>query len=537
LKKTGRNSTETPLHHVWNGAVILTLAALLSKVLSAGYRIPYHYIAGDIGFYIYQQIYPFYGLAVLFSTYGFPVIISKLIAQEKARGRNDAVSEIVKVSFYTLLLVHTLLFLLQYKGADQIAALMGDHQLAGLIRIVSFSFLLAPFIAVFRGYYQGLNNMAPTAVSQVTEQFVRVATILLFSYLLLANGYGLYEAGAGAVFSSITGGFAALMVLMMFSLKNTRKAQMRTKKEAQGRTKSIIHTLLVQGTLACVSGMGLLFIQFIDSFTLYSQLVQEMDEESAKVLKGIYDRGLPFIQLGTVVGTAFSLALVPVISSAVSQKDQDLLTKKTELAIRLSFVIGAGAVLGLTSIMPAANAMLYGNSAGTSMLKIFCVTILFTTMGATTAAILQGMGHASASAWTVLIGMLVKWGLNIGLIPFWGTTGAAVSSVLSFAVVAGGNIFYLYKKLGFAFMKKKTVYVTFKSGAIMTVALLFYTKALHFFGFADSGRNLETVWEALSATGIGGVIYLWLILRGGLFTHQEVLNLPYGDKLSKWIKQ
>ncbi|MDQ0247591.1 PST family polysaccharide transporter [Bacillus fengqiuensis] len=538
MKKIDRDLINRPLQHVWNGAVVLTLAALISKILSAGYRIPYHYIAGDIGFYIYQQIYPFYGLAVLFSTYGFPVIISKLVAEEISRGKKDAVDHIIKVSFLTLFLFNLLLFLLQYIGAERIAALMGDPKLANLIRVVSFAFLLTPFIAVLRGCYQGLNDMVPTAVSQVAEQIVRVATILIFSYLLLKNGYGVYEAGAGALFGSITGGFAALAILLLFFLKNGGKLWRRkSMKKGRDYTKKIISTLFVQGTLACVSGMGILFIQFIDSFTLYSQLVEGgLDKEAAKTIKGIYDRGLPLIQLGTVVGTAFSLSLVPVISAAVLKKDECVLREKTELSIRLSFVIGAGAVLGLIGIMQSANILLYGDAAGTDMLRIFCVTILFTTITATTAAILQGMGHARASALTMVIGMMVKWGLNIWLIPLWGTTGAAVSSVASFAFVAGINGFYLYKELRFPVVRRKVLQVTCKAGLTMLLLLFVYTHTMHWMTPASSGRSLQTVWEALSSVVVGGIIYIWLILRNGLFTHQEVLNIPYGDKLSKWIK-
>lgn len=538
MKKKDGHLIERPLQHVWNGAVVLTLAALISKILSAGYRIPYHYIAGDIGFYIYQQIYPFYGLAVLFSTYGFPVIISKLVAEEISRGKKDAVDHIMKVSFVALFLFNLLLFLFQYIGAEQIAALMGDPKLTNLIRIVSFAFLLAPFIAVFRGYYQGLNNMIPTAVSQVTEQVVRVSTILIFSYLLLKRGYGLYDAGAGAVFGSITGGFSALAILLLFFLKDGRRFWIRKPiKRERDYTKKIIHTLFVQGTLACVSGMGILFIQFIDSFTLYSQLVESgLDKEAAKMVKGIYDRGLPLIQLGTVVGTAFSLSLVPVISSAVLKKDESLLKEKTELSIRLSFVIGVGAVLGLTGIMYSVNILLYGDAAGTDMLKVFCVTILFTTIAATTAAILQGMGHARISALAMIIGMMVKWGFNVWLIPLWDTTGAAVSSVISFAFVAVINSLYLCRELRFPVIQIKTFQVTFKAGIAMLLVLLVYTQALHWGNPPSSERNAQTVWEALSGVMAGGIIYIWLVLRNGLFTRQEVLNIPYGDKLSKWIK-
>ncbi|MFC3882073.1 oligosaccharide flippase family protein [Bacillus songklensis] len=537
MKRIDEHITERPLRRLLNGAVILTMAALVSKILSAGYRIPYHYIAGDVGFYIYQQIYPFYGLAVLFSTYGFPVIISKLIAQEMGKGRRESVFHIVKVSFTALLLLNVLLFSIQYGAAEQIADLMGDAQLTNLIKIVSFSFLLTPFIAVARGYYQGQNNMIPTAVSQVVEQTVRVSAILVFSYSLLSKGYGVYKAGAGAIAGSVAGGFASLAVLLFFLSKHQGGLFFTKSKGVTVQTKKILQALFIQGTLISISSMGILLIQFIDSFTLYAQLVENgLDEHAAKSIKGIYDRGLPLIQLGTVVGTAFSLSLVPVISAAIVKKDYSLLKEKTELSIRLSFVVGVGAVLGLIGIMEPTNIMLYGDVLGTGMLRVFCVMILFTTLVAASAAILQGMDHAGISALTMVAGMVVKWVLNMVLIPAYSTTGAAVSSVVSFALIAVMNNLYLYKKLGFPVIKGRTLWLTFKAGAGMLLVLLIYKEVWQWISPSLLERNWRVVWEALSGVAVGGLFYGWMILRNHLFTKEEVLKIPYGDKLSKWMK-
>ena len=76
----------------WRGAIILTIASFVTKVLSAFYRIPYQNIAGDVGFYIYQQIYPFYGFCLILATYGFPIIISKMVAERLERGKQQEAS-------------------------------------------------------------------------------------------------------------------------------------------------------------------------------------------------------------------------------------------------------------------------------------------------------------------------------------------------------------------------------------------------------------------------------------------------------------
>ena len=51
-------------------------------------------------------------------------------------------------------------------------------------------------MAAFRGYFQGLQDMTPTASSQVIEQLFRVVCGLSLALLLLP--YGLKFAAAGA---------------------------------------------------------------------------------------------------------------------------------------------------------------------------------------------------------------------------------------------------------------------------------------------------------------------------------------------------
>nr|WP_252895037.1 oligosaccharide flippase family protein [Liquorilactobacillus satsumensis] len=137
-----------PTENLFKGAAVLTLAALVAKILSALYRVPFENLVGNTGFYIYQQIYPFYGIAVTFSLTGFPVYISKLISTcttDEAREKNA-------YHLFLLLAVFGLgVFGLLQLLAPDLSQLMGDRLLAPLIRSVSWSYLLVPFLAVGRG--------------------------------------------------------------------------------------------------------------------------------------------------------------------------------------------------------------------------------------------------------------------------------------------------------------------------------------------------------------------------------------------------
>ncbi len=514
------------------GAFILTIAGIITKILSAAYRVPYQNIVGDIGFYIYQQVYPIYGIALVLSTYGFPVVISKLIAERYEYDDDSGAQRILIISFFLLSLIGLVSFSTLYWGASLIAGMMGDYELSSLIKVTSFSFLLLPVISLFRGYFQGRKNMIPTATSQIVEQLVRVITILLFSYLLLLNGYGIYEAGAGAIFGSVLGGFSAILVLFYFLFdKKTLPFKKVNWRKVKQSSRGTIKVIVIQGLTISVSGLLLIVIQLVDSFTLYSLLVSNgLEETSAKTLKGVYDRGQPLIQLGTVVATSLSLTLVPLIASAKKREDFTFIIKKVRISLKIAVVIGVGAAVGLASIITPTNKMLFQNSTGSLELMILVVSIFFTTIILTISAILNGLGYSYFPAVSVIIGVFIKMGLNMLLIPSYTILGAALATVIAFLLVATLNVLFLYKKLPIKIISNRTLVMTMVAAGGMVSTLFIYQSALHIIFSAIVDSRLFSTLHSLSAVLLGGMVYILVIIRGNVFTREELSYFPLGEK-------
>ncbi|WP_223703317.1 putative polysaccharide biosynthesis protein [Sutcliffiella deserti] len=520
---------------VWKGAMILTVAGVLTKILSAAYRVPFQNIVGDVGFYIYQQVYPFYGVAIILSTYGFPVIISKLIAEQPDENRERAAWKIGKISFSILLIFGGTLFSILYFGAERIARIMGDEGLTSLIRIVAFSFLLLPFVSVWRGMFQGSGNMTPTAVSQVSEQLIRVCTILLLAILLVRNDYSLYDVGAGAMVGSIAGGVAAIVVLCFFFQRYRRKNKQQNDSAISFPSKPVVVALLTQGFTICISSLLLIFFQMVDSFTIYAWLVESgTSEDAAKRLKGIYDRGQPLIQLGTVVATAFSLSLVPFITMAKGKQLDKEIKDKVKLSIRVSIAIGTGASVGLAWLIQPVNKMLFSNINGSEVLFVLGLSILFSSIALTAAAILQGLGHAHLPALYVVIGIGIKLGLHYILLPTFSTMGAAISTLLASAIVAFGLLFEIKRKTGIVIFEKTYVYPIFVSVGAMSVLLILFLQGSNW--FVGTSRLFAT-GQSLVGVILGGSAFLLLLIKSNYFTKTELSFLPLGSKLSKLIKQ
>jgi O-antigen/teichoic acid export membrane protein len=511
------------------GTFILTAAALITKILSAVYRVPFQNIVGDIGFYIYQQVYPFYGIALALSTYGFPVIISKMIA-ERQEGKNDKEAQaVIQSSFLFLSITGVLWFLLIYFGAGSISTLMGDPQLQDLIELISVTFLLLPFISGLRGFYQGTGNMVPTAYSQVGEQVVRVVTIISFSAILTAKGYSLYMAGAGALFGSITGGITCILILITFVWKDKNTFLPFINRTGTDH-KEIWSRLLKHGTAICVSGMLLVLLQLIDALNVYSLLLKSgISEYDAKQLKGIYDRGQPFIQLGTVVSTSLSLTLVPLITAAFHKGEKSEMNAKIRLSLKIGSLAGFAASLGLINIMEPTNTMLFQNSDGSDVIAVFCLAILFSSIILTISGILQGMELIYFPALTILGGLAVKFGLNILLVSQYGTMGASISTVIALGIMAIVLIIRLKKQFTFLFLSPRFYIVVGSAGFGMTVVLQLYCYLFNMLAGEES-RLLATV-QSLTGTVMGAIIFVLIILKGKIFSPEELEQLPMGAKL------
>jgi O-antigen/teichoic acid export membrane protein len=520
---------------LFKGAVILTIAALFMKILSSIYRIPFQNIVGDIGFYIYQQVYPFYGIAVALSTYGFPVVISKLYAEEQARGNKRGLKQLFSVTAAFLTLFGLICFTLLYEGSSWLAEYMNDPQLAILIKVIAFVFLTMPIISLLRGFFQGAGDMIPTAISQIGEQLIRVATILIASIFLINQGYSLYEVGGGAVFGSITGGVMAAIILIFFWLQK-KEINLSHGRYSIIKSGRIIKTLAIQGLTICISSMLLIFIQLADSLTLYNLLVDSgINEEAAKRLKGIYDRGQPLIQLGTVVATSMSLSLVPLISSQILKRDKSDIKGKIALAVKVSILVGAGAAIGLISIIKPTNVMLFENDKGHTVLTILCIVIFLASVIITITSIFQGLGHTIFPAILVIICFLLKYWLNIIFIPYFGTIGAAISSLLALLTILGIAMIRLRKILNGSLIEKRFYVVITIAGLFMMASLRLYVGFIELISYdIDLGRLMAT-FQALSAVLIGGLVYVILVIRGRLFTRDELLLIPFGHILIQFL--
>ncbi|WP_209125604.1 polysaccharide biosynthesis protein [Alkalihalobacillus sp. BA299] len=516
-----------PTKKIWQGALVLTVAALLTKVLSAVYRIPYQNIAGDVGFYVYQQVYPFYAIAFTLSIYGFPVIISKELSNRFQQKKDK---EFLSTYLFTLTLLSISGGLILFVLANPLAEWMGDPLLSAPLQITAFTYFAVSILSVLRGYFQGQNRMTPTAVSQLIDQSIRVVLILVLAYVMMTLGYGPYGAGLGAVTGSVVGALAGASCLLIYFRYHKREKGILF--QLRKVNKEYIFSFIKDSLLFSMTILVLVFIQLIDSLSVLRLLLGNgVQTEAAKIAKGIYDRGQPLIQLGTIVATAFALTVVPMISRAKSLGDPKEAKRKTELTIRLTVAFGILASVGLAIIIEPTNHLLFTNREGSNVLLVLAFSIVFGALVITTAAVLQGYDKGHYAARHILIGLVAKGACNLWLIPIWGTLGAALATTMSLAMIAILNIFSIHQIGGTARVKKKQFIGLVFTVIGMGLVTFLWKTLLEFCMFSVELPRVTAGLIALSSAVVGGVTALFLMIKFRVFSEKEVSVIPVFAKL------
>ncbi|GGE21784.1 sugar transporter [Marinithermofilum abyssi] len=519
------------------GAAILGIATLFTKILGAVYRVPYQNITGNEGMFVYQQVYPLYSTLLILATAGFPIAISKLVSERLAAGDPGGARRVFRITAVLLTVTGLIFFILLYMGASRIAEWMGSREMLTMpIQSVSFALLIVPVLSAIRGYFQGYQNMTPTAVSQVVEQIIRVATILLLSWWFMENGAGVVYAGAGAVFGAFTGALGALAVLIYYWRKNLGlERQIGTaSSDARGVEESvtgIIHQLMMLAIPICLGSLVMPLFSLVDSFTIANLLTAGgWSVDQAIDAKGVFDRGQPLIQFASFFATALALSIVPAIADAKIRGDERTARERAGLALRLTLLIGVPASVGLAIIAEPTNVMLFEDSDGSDALAILAFTSLFSTMGMTSGGILQGFGRVVLPARNLLIGVVVKLLLNQWWIPLWDIRGAALATVAGYAVAAWLNLRVLREETGYLFGLRGKGPSLILATLFMSGIVWLTVKGLHLLLTGDWPLRLEMAVVALASVMTGALAYLTALFRLRVLIRSDVEQLPKGKE-------
>ena len=515
------------------GAVVLSVAGILAKCLGALYRIPFARIATDECGAIYSMVYPLYNLLLALSTAGIPLAISKLVAEYEERGKSGMSLRILKLSLFVLAVIGIGVAALIFVNAEWIAVniLPNEPRAALSLKMIAPAMIFTCIQAVFRGYFQGLQEMVPTALSQITEQFVRVSVIFAALFLLMPYGDEITAAGAtaGAAIGSCT---ALVLMLVMFMVYRKKQKNI----SCDDLKDSVSNSQVLQKVLALaipisIGSLVLPVMQSIDSILVVPRLEAAGMLKSAAYVDYNYLATCvqPIINLPFMITTAVAASLVPNISEALAMKNTEKIRETFANAMQLAVLIVLPATVGLMTLATPIMELLYEKpGAGVAMFWSAAV-VLVVGLYQISAGTLQGMGKAMVPMYSLILGAGIKIVLTYVLtaMPMFGVRGAALGSVIGFAVAAGNNVYQVSRQIGWGWLSAK-YHIVKPIISVAVMAILVVASYAGLYGLLGS-NGLATLISIMA----GGCVYFAVLLAIGGVSLEIIRKVPkVGNKVA-----
>lgn len=448
----------------FKGALILTIAGVLGRMLGALYRIPFNRIVGEEGAALYGLSYSLYSLLFALSTAGIPLAVSKMVAVYEERGEHGESVRLLKAAFMMLAAIGIVVALFVFTQADWIARTVFNEPAAALsLRTLSPAMLFSCLMAVLRGYFQGHQQMVPTAISQILEQFFRVGVIFIALFLLA--GQALPTIVAGASFGSAVGtiiGFTFLAIYFAHYYRSNHPANIVTPEERES-TAAMLKQLVIYAIPISIGALVLSITQFIDSTMDIGCLeASGMAHAEALVQYGyLASYAMPIINLLFIITSAISSSLVPTIANLYELKDGDGVQHNVRTSILLTVIIMLPAAAGLATLGTPICALLYNNAASGAALSYVAFAVVGIGVYQVSSGALQGLGHVYIPMASLIIGALLKIGLNYVLLTRAGADirMAALATVIAFAVAALHNLYQVGRIVGWKWFSLKQLII------------------------------------------------------------------------------
>ncbi|WP_042459099.1 stage V sporulation protein B [Neobacillus dielmonensis] len=436
------------------GTFILLIAGLITRVLGFIYRIVLARSIGEEGVGLYMMAYPTFILVVTIVQLGLPVAISKNIAEAEARGDYGEIKKILVVSLATtvsLAIVLTPALLLLAPSLS--TTLFTDQRTVYPLMAIAPAIPIIAVSSVIRGYFQGRQNMRPSAMSQIFEQVIRITLIAVMTKAFLP--YGVEYAAAAAMAASVLGELVSLIYLLT-TFKIKKRFRLRANffqfvqkgKETFGNLMEIALPTMGSRMIGSVSWF---FEPIVVAHSL--ALAGVLSVEATKQYGALTGYAMPLLMLPSFITYSLATSLVPAISEANSRKNSKLIGYRIQQALRFTFLTGGLAVIVLYVLADPLMELMYGSNKGSYFIRVMAPFFLFYYYQGPLQAVLQALNLARAAMINSLIGAVVKTAVIFLLAsqPAFGITGAALAIVVGFVLVTILHFATVLKKIAFPF--------------------------------------------------------------------------------------
>lgn len=540
------------------GAVILSCSVICVKILGALFKIPLISIINENGMGYYNTAFSIYAVFYSLATAGFPTAISKLVSENYAKSNIENIVKIKKMSlpiFLCLGLVSSLVMLISAKPYTQYIG----NELA-FVPIISLapSIFFCCLISVYKGYYQGLSNMYPTAFAEVIEAGGKLVFGLAFAYLtvnyLSANSplnsnedyLYIYAMGASSALLGVSFGSFFAFVFFFFYNKLDKNKLISTNKKQADSYKKLFKKLWKTAIPVGIGAVSISVCMLVDASILQRQLLllcQKFPNELLEIyssylssentenisslpnfLYGCYSFALTLFMLVPTLTQALAISALPSLAKLWVAGNKQAIKANIEAILRMACIVAIPAGLGLTATARPIIAVLNGSESSTEItsriLMILGVSAVFSAVSVPINAMLQAMGKAKIAVANLTFGLSIKVVLSYFLcsVVSLNVLGACISTLCCYTYVCLSNLIVLVKASPVKINLYCCVY------KVLTVSLVSII-ATFFISYYMMSQNVDMKINLLISISFAVVSYLVLILATKTLKESDIKML------------
>ena len=520
-------------HNFISGAAVLAVAVAVTKVLGALYKIPLGNLLDKEGMAHFYAAYNIYNLLLVLSTAGLPLALSRLVSQAAAQGRRNSQRRIFRTALALLAIVGLVCSAVMCLFPRLLSGLLHDSLAAPAIRTLGPAVLFVCLSSAIRGYTQGLGDMTPTAVSQVTESAGKLVVGLALCLALLHRGASSAQCAAGAIAGVTAGALLSLAVLAVLLLRRRDTAPAADTPPQRG---AVLRALLTAGIPIALGAAGMSLITLLDQALVMTTLQNTLGytEETATALYGEYTFGMTLFALPPSFIYPVTVSLVPDIAAALARGDRAAARRSTAAALRLTVLIALPAGAGLSVLAGPILHLLYPAVPATAEAAAYHLTILgiaciFVCLMVATNGVLQAYGREYIPVVTLLCGGALKVVTNYLMVgdPATNVRGAPVSTLYCYGLIVVLNLIAIARCVP----ERPSYFRLFGKPLLITAVMALAARS--------SYRLLLTVlpnrWAVLPAIIVAALVYAVLALALGAVTRADVAALPKGEKIARML--
>lgn len=421
-------------HRLFQGAVVLTAAGLITRFMGFFFRIFLSHAFGEESVGLYQLIFPVYALCLSISTAGLQTAVSRMTAEKVSRGKPEEAGNVLRIALCLTLILSCAEVLLIQQNANFIAeTFLGDPRCAEMLVIISYALPCAAIHSCICGYSFGLQRTKLPALSQLIEQTSRILfVVLLFIFMQNTGHTPSIRLAAGGI---VAGEFVAALFSARLLTAQRRLGHIPSLSALTGS----IRELFSLSAPLTANRAAVTLLQSVEAASIPACLkLYGMSGSDALSIYGVLTgMAMPCILFPSAITNSVGTVLMPAVSAAQAVGNRKAMTQLLKKAVGSCLILGLSCCLFFLIFGDLIGTILFHSStAGKFILTLAWICPFLYTNTALVSAI-NGLGKTFFTFLINVIGLLFRIAGVFLAIPKFGIQGYLWGLLASQFIMSG----------------------------------------------------------------------------------------------------